>query len=68
MLRIITRTVDRQGAAHVGGPEHTSYRTFDIELPEIEKWLTRPLATYVDCDVIGVEVIPSPSEQQGDQS
>jgi len=50
MIRLIVRTVDIGGAAHVGGPVIESFKTFDIEdnaleshLREVEgnKWVSR---------------------------
>lgn len=40
MIRLIVRIDDATMAANVGGAVHTTYRTFDIEHPEIEKLLT----------------------------
>lgn len=38
-LRLIVRIDDANMAAHVGGPVITSYRTFDVDLPEVEALL-----------------------------
>lgn len=50
MLRLIVQIVDIGDAANVGGPVQTRYRTFDVDLPEVEaelrtdyKWATRSL-------------------------
>ena len=39
MIRLIVRIDDATMAAHVGGSPQVSYRTFDIEHPEIEALL-----------------------------
>lgn len=39
MIRLIVRIDDAAMAAHVGGSPQTTYRTFDIEHPEIEALL-----------------------------
>ena len=36
MIRLIVRLDDATMAAHVGGAVQTTYRTFDIDHPEIE--------------------------------
>lgn len=58
MLRIIVKTDD---AAHVvnGGADHSlaSFKTFDVDLPEVEKHL-RDMTTYESRQVVGVELIP----------
>lgn len=38
-LRIIVRTDNMNHAAHVGAPVVTTYRTFDVDLPEVEEYL-----------------------------
>lgn len=40
MIRLIVRIDDAAMAAHVGGSPQTTYRTFDIDHPEIEALLT----------------------------
>lgn len=57
MLRIIVQTDDANMAAHVGGNVHTTHRTFDVELPELEAFLSNT-DTYAQRRVIGVEVAP----------
>ena len=39
MIRLIVRIDDAAMAAHVGGSPQTTYRTFDIEHPQIEALL-----------------------------
>ena len=65
MLRLIVRTQDRIGAVHVGGGTDTSFKTFDVEAPEVEAFLTENFGGGpVDREVVGVEVIPAPSPAQ----
>lgn len=55
MLRLIIRSDDANMASHVGGAVLTTYRTFDVDLPEVERALnTRGLshAQLVGCEVI----------------
>lgn len=39
MIRLIVRIDDATMAANVGGSVHTTYRTFEIDHPEIESML-----------------------------
>lgn len=60
MLRIIVRIDDAGMAANVGGPVLSTYRTIDVDLPELEELLRThsPAAmSYVHAQVVGVEVI-----------
>lgn len=59
MLRLIVQIVDTGDACNVGGPVQTRYRTFDVDLPEVEaelrtdyKWATRSL--------VGAEIMEQP--------
>jgi hypothetical protein len=36
MIRLIIITDDATMSANVGGSVHSSYRTFEVELPELE--------------------------------
>lgn len=61
MLRIVVRTDNAGMAANVGGAVHTEYRTFDVDLPEIEEFLREPGAkrmTYTQRQVVGIELKP----------
>lgn len=60
MLRIIVRTENANALAH-GAAEHCaiSFRTFDIEWPEVEALLRKDDRSYVQAQVIGVEVLPA---------
>lgn len=65
MLRLIVQIVDIGDACNIGGPIQTRYRTFDVDLPEVEaelrtddyKWATRSL--------VGAELLQAPSGVPG---
>lgn len=62
MLRIIVGDVDGGMAINLGGPAHSTVKSFDVDLPDLERYLRE----YEDADsnrkvywqrsVIGVEV------------
>lgn len=57
MLRIIVQETNVNNAAHVTGAKaDISYRTFDIEAPDVEKYL-RAAVAYETKTIIGVEMI-----------
>lgn len=56
MIRIIVRTDNAGMAANVGGSVLTSYRTFDVSLPEVERAL-RSGHSLAHTQVAGVEVV-----------
>jgi hypothetical protein len=57
-LRIIVRQSDEGAARNVGGPVQTSYKTFDVELPALEAFLSADgQPDYICREVIGVEVL-----------
>jgi hypothetical protein len=56
VIRIIVRSSDCGAAANVGGPVYTDYRTFDVDIPELEEFL-REQRTYLVREVVGVEVL-----------
>lgn len=62
MIRIIARSDDATMAANVGGSVETTWRTYDIECPELEMFLRRHEGDarhkLAHAQVIGVEVIP----------
>ena len=57
MIRVVVETCDAGMAANVGGSVHTSIRTFDIEAPELEKFLRANMGTYGHRHVTGVECL-----------
>jgi hypothetical protein len=59
MIRIIIETCEAGMAANVGGSVQTSYRTFDVELPEVEAFLRQVKGSpYTERQVLGVELLP----------
>lgn len=66
MIRIIIRTDDANMAAHVQGAcIETEFRTFDIEVPEIEAFMNQPRTEkwqYVSRTIVGVEVLAAAQE------
>ena len=57
MIRILCRVAYRGAAAHVGGPVDLEYKTFDVELPEVEKWLTTNIDSYSTKEAFGIEIV-----------
>jgi hypothetical protein len=60
-IRIIVRTDNAQMAVNVGGAVYTYFRTFDVELPEIEAALDsggrHEDGSFEHTQVVGVEVL-----------
>lgn len=61
-IRIIVRTDDAAMACNVGGTVLSEFRTFDVELPELEAFLrgqpvAHPSTKYDHRQVIGVEIV-----------
>jgi len=57
MLRIIIRSQHLGAAAHIPDAKaETDFRTFDVSLPEIEKYL-RPDQKWTSREIIGVEIL-----------
>ena len=56
MIRVIVQTDNAGMAANVGGNVHTSLRSFDVDMPELEAFLREDQGTYGHRQVIGVEV------------
>jgi hypothetical protein len=59
MVRIIVHIANASMAANVGGPVQQTFKTFDIDHPELEKLLTAPDGTnsYCEAFVSGAEVV-----------
>ena len=57
MIRILVRVDDAGMAANVGGSVETKHKTFDVELPEFEKYLRESSGTYSHANVVGVELL-----------
>ncbi len=65
MIRIVIQETDFGNAANIGGPVETRIKTFDVELPEVEKHLhaaekakEEKRQCWFSRQVIGVEVLP----------
>ena len=56
-LRVIIKTDNAGMAANVGGSVFVSYKTVDIEHPEIEAMLRENRGSYVHTQVVGVEIL-----------
>lgn len=66
MIRIIVRTDDASMAANVGGAVHTEYRTFAVDLPEVEAFLRETAKfQYTQRQVTGIELV-TPSSDESD--
>lgn len=65
MIRLILRTDELSAAVHVGGPVLTSYKTFDVSLPEVEAYLSEKFDAYTTRQFVGVEVLGD--EARGDE-
>lgn len=63
MIRIICCENEHTAAVHVGGPVQISYRSFDIEAPELERWLDAYLGSKANSynvrSIVGVERLES---------
>lgn len=47
MFRILIKQTDFGTAAHVAGVEaHHTFKTFDVELPEVEQYLARTMIAF----------------------
>ncbi|RWK39280.1 hypothetical protein [Mesorhizobium sp.] len=64
MIRLIIRTDDASMAANVGGSVLTQYRTFDVELPEVESLLRAGGSDgsgFSHRQLVGCEILDEPS-------
>jgi len=57
MIRLILSEADAGMAANVGGPVTITYKTFDIDAPEVEAWLKSPTSSYAQRRLVGCEVL-----------
>ena len=58
MIRIIVQESCFAMAANVGGPVQVKCKTFDVDFPELEAFLTSE-QKYAERQVLGVEVVPN---------
>ena len=55
MLRFIVRQTDNGVAIHVGGPVHTKYHTFDMDIPRVEEFLRSDIGDVME--LVGCEIL-----------
>jgi hypothetical protein len=59
MIRLIVHIADAGMAGNIGGPVQETFKTFDIDHPELEKLLTpSEQHRYREAFVAGCEVLP----------
>ncbi len=61
-LRVIIRTEYADKAANVGGSVDVEWKTFDIEAPEVEAFLSQKLSSLTYRQVVGIEPNPPKAE------
>lgn len=54
MIRLICCEVDGSIAAHVGGPVRVIYKTFDVDLEEVEAWLLAEKSPWLQRSFVGM--------------
>lgn len=66
MLRVIVATTDASRAAHVGGPVQVTYKTFDIDAPEVEAFMAQayPRNQFWDRTLVGVEILDAKDQSR----
>lgn len=61
MLRIICVENEHTAAVHVGGPPEIRYKTFEVQAPGLETWLSELKGDKSRCynarTIVGVEVV-----------
>jgi len=57
VIRLICRESDVGAAANVCGPVNVTYKTFDLDLPEVEAWL-RKTEMYIAREMVAAELLP----------
>ena len=65
MIRVTVQTDDAAMAANVGGSVHSSYRSFDIDAPELEAFLRETIGTYAQRQVVGWELRNASAQETG---
>lgn len=60
MIRLHLSQTDAGMAANVGGPVRETWKSFDVDLPEVEDWLRATnKMNYVERNFHGIELIPN---------
>ena len=57
MIRVIVVSAYAGMAANVGGPVQTEYKTFDIEAPDLEAFVTAQMGSCDQRSIVGIEVL-----------
>ncbi len=65
MIRLIVRTDDAGMAANVGGSVLVQYRTFDVDLPEVEAFIAS-VGSLAHRQVVGVELVHTAARKGGE--
>lgn len=61
MIRIVVQIANAGMAANVGGPVQTSIKTFEVEAPELERFMEDRCHGYQEKHIVGVE-LPEPTK------
>lgn len=64
MIRIIIREIDGRLTAHLGTPAHINYLTFEVEAPDVERFLASR-QQFIERSVVGVEAHQAQQEGEG---
>jgi hypothetical protein len=59
MIRLTVRTDNAEMAANVGGAVHSTYKSFDYDLPEVEE-LLRTAKGLAHAQVVSFELLENP--------
>ena len=60
MLRIVIKTEDCAHVVHgAASQSETHVKTFDVDLPEVEAFLSKRESSYWYANVVGIEVLAS---------
>ena len=57
MMRLVCESIDAGMAINVGGSVCREMKTFDVDLPEVEKWLSGRIGTYETRILLGAEIL-----------
>lgn len=57
MIRILVRVENAGMAANVGSSVESTYKSFDVDIPEMEKYLRAASENYCNASVVGVELL-----------
>ena len=59
MIRIVVHVSDAGMAAHVGGPVQTWIKSFEVDAPDLEAFMSSQDNPYREKHIVGVE-LPAP--------